>query len=198
MVSSDWGEWLPAAVERSAPDGVAIWYLGCNGFILKGEGGTTLFIDPYLGTGDPPRTVRMIPVPFDPRDVVSADAVLTTHEHVDHVHGPSQAPILAETGADFYAPDASLAVTDDGDWTDQWAVTDDQLSAVDVGDSIDVGEFSIHVEDANELRLDTLLPSHWDMWKGVTADPTALYHHVRSFPYPKRLDVVEIGDRIDL
>ncbi|ACV12704.1 conserved hypothetical protein [Halorhabdus utahensis DSM 12940] len=275
MVSSDWGEWLPAAIESTTPDGVAIWYLGCNGFVLKGAGGTTIFIDPYLGTGDPPRTVRMIPVPFDPRDVRAADAVLATHDHVDHVHGRSQAPILAETGAEFFAPDASLAVTDAEGWTDEWDVADDQLSSVSIGDEIEVGEFTIHVADANdpdaeepvsyviqheagtffhggdarpgafesvggrfdidlgvlafgsvgmvpdaigeepvrtrwyndenmiveaanELQLDALLPSHWDMWKGMTADPTALYDHVRSFPYPKRLDIVEIGDRIDM
>jgi len=275
MVSSDWGEWLPAAIESTTPDGVAIWYLGCNGFVLKGAGGTTIFIDPYLGTGDPPRTVRMIPVPFDPRDVRAADAVLATHDHVDHVHGRSQAPILAETGAEFFAPDASLAVTDAEGWTDEWDVADDQLSSVSIGDEIEVGEFTIHVADANdpdaeepvsyviqheagtffhggdarpgafesvggrfdidlgvlafgsvgmvpdaigeepvrtrwyndenmiveaanELQLDALLPTHWDMWKGMTADPTALYDHVRSFPYPKRLDIVEIGDRIDL
>ncbi|MFB6201915.1 MAG: MBL fold metallo-hydrolase [Halorhabdus sp.] len=275
MVTSDWGDWLPKAVANSTPDGVGIWYLGCNGFVLKGAAGTTVFIDPYLGTGDPPRTVRMVPVPFEPMDVQEADAVLATHEHVDHVHGPSQAPILAETGATFYGPDASVAVADSEGWTDTWDVADEQLSPVGVGETIDVGEFAIHVETANdpdaeqavsyvvehnagtffhggdarpgafesigerydidlgvlafgsvglvpeeigeepvrtqwysdenavveaanELQLDALLPSHWDMWKGLTADPTALYDHVRSFPYPKRLDIVEIGDRIDL
>ena len=68
-IHSDWGDWLPRAVEDADPDGVAIWYLGCNGFVLKGSEGTTVFVDPYLGTGDPPRTVRMVPVPFDPTDV---------------------------------------------------------------------------------------------------------------------------------
>ncbi|WEL18183.1 MULTISPECIES: MBL fold metallo-hydrolase [unclassified Halorhabdus] len=275
MVTSDWGEWLPAAIENTTPDGVAIWYLGCNGFVLKDGAGTTIFIDPYLGTGDPPRTVRMLPVPFDPRDVAAADAIVVTHDHVDHVHGPSQAPILAETGATFYAPDASLAVAEQAGWTDEWDVADGQLSSVSIGETIEIGAFTLHVADANdpdaeepvsyvieheagtffhggdarpgafesigerfdidlgvlafgsvgmvpdaigetptrtrwyndenmiveaanELELDALLPSHWDMWKGMTADPTALYDHVRSFPYPKRLDIVEIGDRIDL
>ena len=275
MVTSDWGEWLPRAIENTTPDGVAIWYLGCNGFVLKDGEGTTVFIDPYLGTGNPPRTVRMLPVPFEPTAIADADAIFTTHEHVDHTHGPSQAPILAETDADFYAPGASMVVAETENWIDEWDVEDDQLSTVTVGDTFDVGGFTIHVEDANdpdadepvsyvveheagtffhggdarpgafqsigerydidlgvlafgsvgivpettgedptrtrwyssendiveaanELQLDALLPSHWDMWKGLTADPTALYHHVRSFPYPKRLDIVEIGDRIDL
>ncbi|MEF8831753.1 MAG: MBL fold metallo-hydrolase, partial [Halobacteriales archaeon] len=73
MVASDWGDWLPTAVTEASPDGVAIWYLGCNGFVLKAGDGTTLFVDPYLGTGDPPRTIRMIPVPFAPEDVDEAD-----------------------------------------------------------------------------------------------------------------------------
>ncbi|PCR90149.1 MBL fold metallo-hydrolase [Natrinema ejinorense] len=277
MTRSDWGDWLVRDVEEANPEGVAIWYLGCNGFILKGTGGTTIYIDPYVGLGDPPRTVRMIPVPFDPDDIEEADAVLATHEHTDHVHGPSQAPILANTGATLYAPDDSIAVAREEEaWTDEWAVTDEQLIEVTEGDTIDVGEFTIHVEQASDpdathpvsyvfeheagtffhggdtkpsaeferigdeyaidlaalafgtvgqildkrtrepkrtrwyndenqliecaaaLECERLLPSHWDMWKGLTADPTALQHHAQSFEYPQRLEIVEIGDRTDL
>ena len=277
MVHSDWDDWLPTAVADADPDGVAVWYLGCNGFVLKGSEGTTLFVDPYLGTGDPPRTVRMIPVPFDPREVTEADAVLATHEHTDHVHGPSQAPILAETGCPLYAPDDSVAVArDDEEWHDRYAVAADQYREVAAGDTLEVGEFTVHVEVAHDpdathpvsyvfehdagtvfhggdtkpsedfgrvgdaydidlgilafgsvgripdkqtgeptvkrwyndenqvvecardLQVDRLLPSHWDMWKGMTADPTALHEHARSFDHPERLDVVEIGDRVDV
>jgi L-ascorbate 6-phosphate lactonase len=277
MVHSDWGDWLPAAVADASPEGVAVWYLGCNGFVLKGTGGTTLFVDPYLGTGDPPRTVRMIPVPFDPRDVTEADAVFATHEHTDHVHGPSQAPILANTGAEFYAPDDSVAVArDEDEWHDRYAVSGDQYNEVAEGDTLEVGEFTVHVEvahdpdathpvsyvfehdagtvfhggdtkpseefaalgerydidlgilafgtvgnipdkqtrepkrtrwyndenqavrAASDLQFDRFLPSHWDMWKGLTADPTSLVHHARSFEYPERLELVEIGDRVDV
>jgi L-ascorbate 6-phosphate lactonase len=274
-VHSDWGNWLPRAIGDADPDGLALWYLGCNGFALKSAEGTTLFIDPYLGTGDPPRTVRMIPVPFDPADVECADAVLATHEHTDHVHGPSQAPILEGTGSTFYAPGASMAVTRSEGWTDNWNVDDGQLQQVEVGETFSVGDLRISVESANdpdaeepvayviehdsgtfvhggdarpgefeevgdnydvdlgvlafgsvgmipdkqtrepketkwyndenmlveaanELQVDRLVPTHWDMWRGLTADPTALYDHVRSFQYPRTLEIVEIGDRIDL
>ena len=276
MVESDWSDWLLRAVEDADPETVAVWYLGCNGFIVKGNGGTTVYVDPYLGLGDPPRTVRMIPVPFDPTDVREADAVLATHEHTDHVHGPSQAPILERTGATYYAPDESLAVTREEEWTDEWEIADEQFREVKEGDTVDIGEFTVHVEPAhdpdaahpvsyvfehesgtlfhggdtkpgeqlaeigerydidlgilafgsvgnipdketrepkrtkwyadenevvdaaNALQFDRLLPSHWDVWKGLTADPTALHEHVRSFDSPERLEIVEIGDRVTL
>lgn len=275
--TSDWGDVLPRAIAAAAPDGVSVWYLGCNGFVLKGSEGTTLFIDPYCGTGDPPRTVRMIPVPFDPTDVVAADAVLATHEHADHVHGPTQGPILAETGATYHAPPASLSVVDDEEWSETHDVPGDRFHEVAAGDRFEIGEFEVTVTGANDpdaedpvgyvvshdvgtffhagdsrpadvfadvgrefdidlgvlalgttghlpavgdpevqsrtewyadegavveaasdLRLDRLLPSHWDMWKGVTADPTALLAHARTFSFPRRVEIVEIGDRIEL
>jgi L-ascorbate 6-phosphate lactonase len=275
-IASDWGDWLPEAIETATPDGVAIWYLGCNGFALAAADGTTAFVDPYLGTGDPPRTIRMIPVPFEPTAVRSADAVFATHEHSDHVHGPSQAPILAATGASYVGPADSVGVADAENWTDRWDVADSQFRTVAPGDSFDLGSFRVHVEGANDpdatdpvsyvfehdagtffhggdarpsdsfaaigerydidlgalafgsagripdketreptytkwysdqievvdaarqLRLDRLMPTHWDMWKGLTADPTALHDHVRSFERPRRLEIAEIGDRVDL
>ena len=279
MTVSDWGDWLPNAVADAAPETVAVWYLGCNGFVIKGTAGTTLWIDPYVGLGDPPRTIRMLPVPFDPTDVPEsgADAVLATHEHTDHTHGPTQGPILERTGADFCAPDDSLAVAFDNEqWLDSYEISESQFTEVGEGDSLTIGEFTIDVvetqdadsthpvgymiqhetgtifhagdskpadnfaalgeqydidlgilafgaignipdkqtrepvrtkwyatenetvKSASELQLDRLLPSHWDMWKGMTADPTALHHHAASYEYPQQLEIVEIGDRVDL
>ncbi|KAB1194163.1 MBL fold metallo-hydrolase [Haloferax sp. MBLA0076] len=277
MTRSDWSDWLPRAVEAADPETVAIWYLGCNGFVLKGSEGTTVFIDPYVGVGSPPRTIRMVPIPFDPEDVTEADAVLATHEHTDHVHGPSQAPILENTGATFVAPDDSLSVAyDDEAWFDDYDLTEDQFEEVTEGDTVEIGEFTVHVEPASDpdathpvsyvfehesgtffhggdtkpseefsslgetydidlgvlafgtvgniadkqtgepvrtkwyndenqiieaasdLDLDRLLPSHWDMWKGMTSDPKVLHHHAKSFAAPRSLELVEIGDRVDL
>jgi L-ascorbate 6-phosphate lactonase len=42
------------------------------------------------------------------------------------------------------------------------------------------------------------VPSHWDMWRGLTADPKVLHHHAKSFEHPRRLELVEIGDRVEL
>lgn len=274
-VHSDWGDWLPRAVEDEVPDGLTVWYLGCNGVVVKSSSGTTVFIDPYLGTGDPPRTTRMIPIPFDPADVAAADAILATHEHTDHVHGPSKAPILERTGATFYGPDASVDVVHENGWMEEYDVDTAQIERVVEDQSLRIGDLTVHVEPANdpdadhpvsfviehqsgtffhggdarpgefesvgeaydidlgvlafgsvgripdketrtptrtkwyndenqiveaatELQLTTLVPTHWDMWKGLTAEPTALVEHARSFDHPERLEVLEIGDSTTL
>jgi L-ascorbate 6-phosphate lactonase len=54
------------------------------------------------------------------------------------------------------------------------------------------------IEAARTLRVTRLLPSHWDMWRGVGADPTALYYHLATYEYLRLLEVVTIGDRIDV
>jgi L-ascorbate 6-phosphate lactonase len=242
--------------------------------VLKADD-TTVLIDPYVGTGDPPRTIRMIPVPFDPEEFGPVDAVLATHEHTDHVHGETVGPLLADSDAPFYAPDDSLAVAREEEWADSWALDAAQFEEVSEGERFEVGSLTVNVEPANdpdathpvayviehdsgtfvhagdarpgafedvgaaydidlgavafgsagripdketreptytkwyndengiveacrELQLDTLLPTHWDVWKGLNADPSVLHHHARSFDYPESIRVVEIGDRVDL
>jgi L-ascorbate 6-phosphate lactonase len=275
VIHSDWDDWLPRRIASADPNGIAVWYLGCNGIVLT-DGQTTVFVDPYCGTGDPPRTIRMIPVPFDPVDVSTADAVLATHEHTDHVHGPTQGPLLAETDAEFYGPAASVAVTEDEKWTDTYDLRADQIETVESGEQIDIGTFRVHVraaedpdaiepvayvvchpagtivhggdarphesfadigstfdvdvaflafgstgqvldresgeptqttwyndeaevvEAAGQLRAERLVPTHWDMWHGLQADPKALFPHAAGFEYPAMVEPVVIGDRVDV
>jgi L-ascorbate 6-phosphate lactonase len=270
-IHATWDEWLVSEIEQSDPDSVAIWYLGCNGFVLR-SATTVLYIDPYFGDGAPPDLVRMIPVPIDPADVTDCDAVLVTHEHIDHMHPPSYGPLLADGGS-LYAPSASYESPDyDGDMR----VDGDHREVVAAGETFTVGDFTVHVrgandpdaiepvsfvveheagtffhagdskpadvfrdigaafdidvgvlafgtvgrihhsadgetrptkwymtegevvEAANALQLDRLLPSHFDMWKGVAADPKSLYEHAASYTYPRSFEVVTVGDRVDV
>ena len=270
-IHSTWDDWLVSEIEQADPDGVAVWYLGCNGFVVRSET-TTLYVDPYFGDGDPPDLVRMIPVPIDPTDVSTSDAILVTHEHIDHMHPPSYGPLLAGGGT-LYAPNASYESPDyDGDMR----LPADRHEVVAAGDSFTVGDLTVHVrgaddpdaiepvsyvvehdagtffhagdskpaesfealseefdidagvlafgtvgrihyadegetrstkwymtenevvEAANALELARLIPSHHDMWRGVTGDQKVLHEHAASYEYPRSIDAVSIGDRIDL
>lgn len=275
MTDSDWGRWLIDEVEAAEPTGLSVWYLGCNGLILKASDGTTVYVDPYLGCGDPPRTVRMIPVPFDPDAPTAADAVVVTHEHTDHLHGPTQGPLLAETGASLIAHPGCIELARSRGWSETYGL-DAPFEAIEQGQSMAVGELEItafsgtdpdaeygltyvfehdghtvvHPGDgrpaptlraigerydvdlavvavgstgmlpdketreptltawyndpndcvlaANQLRTDVLVPTHWDMWRGLTTDPSVVDVHRRSFSHPREVAVLEIGDRHDL
>ena len=273
MVHSTWGDWFVAdEIEASSPDGLALWYLGCNGFVLRTPG-TTVYIDPYFGDGDPPNTIRNIPVPMNPVDATACDAVLVTHEHVDHVHPPSYGPLVEDLGADIYAPEAAY---ESPQYDGEVDPPEDRKRVIDVGEEFEIGDLTIYVRGANDpdaiepvsyvvehesgsffhpgdsrpadafdevgrefdldvgafafgtvgriykpaddiaeptdwynngdqildatnrLGLDRLMPTHWDMWAGVGADPKAIVEHARSYPYPRQVDLVSIGDRIDL
>jgi L-ascorbate 6-phosphate lactonase len=271
MVHSTWDDWfVREEVEATTLDGLDVWYLGCNAFVLRSPE-VTVYVDPYFGDGDPPTLVRMIPVPLDPADVTRCDAVLVTHEHIDHMHPPSYGPMAEDLGAPVYATGACYEAPDyEGDLR----VPDGQRHVVSPGDAFEVGDLTIHVRAANDpdaieevayvvehetgtflhagdsrpapeafpaiaeefdvdlgalafgsvgnvsepetdtvertrwymdeneiveaagqLELDRLLPTHYDMWRGVGADPTVLTHHAASFTYPRIIEHAVVGDR---
>ena len=274
MVSSDWDDWfLKHELELVEPDGLSIWFIGCNGFVLRSPE-ATIFIDPYFGGSVPPRLLRMAPVPFHPNDVSHCDAIFVTHEHLDHMHPPSYMPIVKNTGAHVYAPEAAWdEVSESHDSTE----LNGGDHVINPGDSYEIGDLSVHVrpgsdpdaieevtfvvqhesgtffhggdsrvcesfdevgsefdidlgvlamgsegrqyypdrdelvdrrkvymdydevvEVANSLKLERVAPSHYRMWKGVGANPSVLKHHSSSFEYPRIIEEIEVGDRLEI
>ena len=147
MTCSTWGTWfIHDEVEAVTPDGLSIWFIGCNGFILR-TATTTVYVDPYLGRGRPPQLIRMLPIPFDPASATSCDAVLVTHEHLDHMHPPSIVPLVRDLGAALYAPRAAYT---DSDVPVDRSVFQHREHEVAPGECFDVGDLQVNVHAAHD------------------------------------------------
>ncbi|MGH2353927.1 MAG: MBL fold metallo-hydrolase [Chloroflexota bacterium] len=94
------------AATRPATGSVALWHIGQSGFVVKGSE-TTLYFDPFLApsSGNLRRTWEP---PFPPEDVVDADFVFCSHDHLDHLDPVSVRGIAAASpAARFVAPTAA-------------------------------------------------------------------------------------------
>jgi L-ascorbate 6-phosphate lactonase len=78
---------------------VALWWLGQAGFALRGAG-ATLLLDPFLSSGHD----RLVPRPFPPEQAGGVDAILCSHEHIDHLDADTLPAMAAAS------PDARVVV----------------------------------------------------------------------------------------
>ncbi|WP_460828399.1 MBL fold metallo-hydrolase, partial [Marilutibacter aestuarii] len=98
--------------QRHPTDDVPVRLLGQSGCRLAFPG-CTVYLDPYLSHSveklDAPDLKRLLPVPVAPDEVVDADWVLITHDHIDHCD-PHTLPELsrASPAARFMGPPSVL------------------------------------------------------------------------------------------
>ena len=93
-----------------ATDEVAVFSLGQAGFVFKTAGGQIIYVDPYLS--DAAERLhgfrRLMPSPIRPEEV-TADVIISTHEHADHLD-PEALPVIAgRTEALFVGTPTCLA-----------------------------------------------------------------------------------------
>lgn len=90
------------AETQVTPGQVAVFWLGQAGFAFKTAAGRIIYIDPYLS--DAAERLfgfrRLMPSPLRPEEVV-ADAVISTHEHADHLD-PDALPVIARGTAALF------------------------------------------------------------------------------------------------
>jgi L-ascorbate metabolism protein UlaG (beta-lactamase superfamily) len=92
------------------PDGLAIWFFGQNGFILKASRGPLIGIDLYLSNSCarlfshlPYRLDRQLPVFVEPEDL-DIDVFFTTHSHDDHSDPDTIRRFISVKKAQFIGP----------------------------------------------------------------------------------------------
>jgi len=88
----------------------------------------------------------MDPIPIDPAAVSECDAVLVTHEHLDHMHPPSYRP-LVDAGTTLYA---SAACYEDADCDVNREKLDGRDRVVAPGDRLSVGDLTVHVRAGDD------------------------------------------------
>jgi L-ascorbate 6-phosphate lactonase len=95
-------------------DGLAIWFFGQNGFILKAAKGPLIGIDLYLTNSCaalfahlPYRLDRQLPIFVEPEDL-DLDVFVTTHSHDDHADPETIRRFAAGAKAQFIGPWESI------------------------------------------------------------------------------------------
>lgn len=164
----EWGTWLneEIASEVVQPGTFALWWLGCTGVWVKTEGGANLCVDLWVGTGK--RTKNLPDMPphhqharaigarkpqpnlrnsvcvLDPFAIREVDAVLSTHNHSDHIDKNVAAAVLANCSSDvpFVGPQSSVQT-----WL-SWGVPEDRCVVVRPGDTLKFKDLEIVVLEA--------------------------------------------------
>jgi L-ascorbate 6-phosphate lactonase len=105
---SEWYDWFLQEVDgyEVTQGSVALWPIGGAGFILK-SANSTLYIDPYCGGSlktESLTIMRMVPLPFNASDVKKIDAVIVSHEDLDHLSEDFVFPVAKNTRCAFLGP----------------------------------------------------------------------------------------------
>ena len=185
----EWGTWLNEEIdEEQVEKGTfSMWWLGCTGVWLKTENATNICIDVWCGTGkrtkkkkfiDPQHqmarmcggkklqpNLRAVPVVFDPFAVTQIDAVLSTHDHNDHMDVNLCAAVLRNCPptVPFIGPQAVV------DKLVDWGVPADRCIVVKPGDTLTIKDLKITAVESFDRTALITAPPDGDL-KGIPLD----------------------------
>ncbi len=160
-----WGTWLNEEIEAEVvqPGTFAMWWLGCTGLWIKTQGDANICIDLWCGTGKRSRknpwmiphhqmarmsggkqlqpNLRLSPFVLDPFAIKKIDAVMSTHDHNDHIDVNVAAAVLKNCDASvpFIGPQSCV------DLWKKWGVPADRCKVVKPGDVVKIKDIEIIV-----------------------------------------------------
>ena len=114
------------------PSGLCFWSLGGPSFAVRSPKGSFYF-DPYMGgveDSGPDSLYRTVLAPIRPEKVRLADAILMSHDHLDHCHEPTLTAIAQNTAAQFVGP-VSVAAK-----LREYGIAEERIVQVAAGDTI--------------------------------------------------------------
>ena len=168
-----WGTWLNEEIEDTVvePGTFAMWWLACTGLWVKSEGGANILSDLWVGAGKRTKKVanmepghqmmrmagvknlqpnlRVSPFVIDPFAIRTADAVLATHTHTDHIDVNVAAAVLANCAetVPFIGPKSAT------DLWQKWGVPADRCKTVRPGDTVTIKDTDIHIVDSFDRTM---------------------------------------------
>lgn len=176
----EWGTWLNEEIEHEEvkPGTFSMWWLGCTGIWVKSEGGTNICVDLWCGSGKKTKknpyinpehqmarmcggkklqpNLRVAPFVLDPFGIRKIDAVLSTHDHNDHIDVNVAAAVMqnCDSNIPFIGPQACV------DKWREWGVPAERCVVMKPGDSVKVGDIEILALEAfDRTALITAPPS---------------------------------------
>jgi len=152
-LKSEWFDWFLKTVDEYKPiqGSVTLWALGGAGFILRTKK-STIYIDPYLGGSVISEGLvfhRMIPIPFNASSVRKIDAVVVTHEDVDHLNEDFIFPVSRNTKCRFVCP-PSVA-----DLLESWGIAQNRIISVKENEETRIGDVRIIALASNDPNAKT-------------------------------------------
>lgn len=179
--------------------GVAVWWLGQSGFVLKSRE-ATVYIDPYLSEHltqkyadtDKPH-IRMTEAPLRGDQVSNADLVLSTHRHADHMDPVAVPEILAASPqARYLLPRAHR------DHVLAWGLAEARLLFADVDEPVSVKGVEILPQPAAHEGFDLIEGGgHPYMGYVLTMGGVTLYHSGDTVPFAGMIERLRAHD-VDL
>ena len=173
----EWGTWLNEEIEQEqvVPGTFAMWWLGCTGIWVKSEGNANICIDFWCGTGKRTRSkplmdphhqmarmsgcvklqpnLRVAPFVLDPFAIKTIDAVVSTHDHNDHIDANVAAAVMknCDDSVLFIGPQTCV------DLWQKWGVPAERCRVVKPGDTVKIKDTElIAVESFDRTALITV------------------------------------------
>ncbi|GAA0182558.1 L-ascorbate 6-phosphate lactonase [Clostridium sediminicola] len=164
----EWGSWLNEEIEeeRVQQGTFSMWWLGCTGIWVKSEGNANIVIDFWTKSGKRTKknklmkeqhqhqrmigcvalqpNLRNVPCVLDPFEIRTADAILSTHDHGDHIDPYVAAAILqnCDSSVPFIGPEACVKL-----WM-SWGVPEERCIVVKPGDVVKIKDTEIVALDS--------------------------------------------------
>ncbi|MBP1920208.1 L-ascorbate 6-phosphate lactonase [Youngiibacter multivorans] len=180
----EWGTWLNEEIEQTVvkKGTFSMWWLGCTGIWIKSEGNANLCIDFWVGSGKNTMknpyikpehqmarmaggknlqpNLRNAVFVMDPFEIREVDAILSTHDHNDHIDVNVAAAVMKNCKEDvpFIGPKTCVEK-----WI-EWGVPEERCRVVKPGDVVRIKDTEIVVLDSFDRTALITVP------KGVTLE----------------------------